>query len=411
MLENTLNSLNQNQIDTFKSDFNTLFKEIKEVLKSSGLFEKSIRDEKEEWEDVEGEKYWSKSFNSDKYIDTDEGINIGIGISKGYSFHSFNIYGISVLNSYKESGFFKSRIVFHDDPDDETYCPLKSENHRLTHCLSYNELIALNQSAEHKIVNSEKELILISEINKTILNYVASIDARVIEIKNEKKEVKSKVKEIISNEFDKDSNGELDVIQGDNLLIELLEKNESIIVDFDHQIIQKIIRLNKFLGLKRKNLSDIFEIIKKIDNETELKNFLSILRQSIDNYQSILIHSLHMVVSIKKKELIVYYEIYESFDEMGVFNSNWENEVSGKLSSINFNIKELMYSIESMESTISSGLKNLTYVTKSSFKELQSSVGSELESIRSGIGLNNLLTGINTYQLYKINKQTKGLID
>ena len=41
---------------------------------------------------------------------------------------------------------------------------------------------------------------------------------------------------------------------------------------------------------------------------------------------------------------------------------------------------------------------------------LNNSLNRELQSINSSINTNNLLTGIQTYQLYKINKQTKGLI-
>lgn len=32
-----------------------------------------------------------------------------------------------------------------------------------------------------------------------------------------------------------------------------------------------------------------------------------------------------------------------------------------------------------------------------------------LKDVRSGIGFNNLISSIQTYQLYKINKKTKGL--
>jgi hypothetical protein len=33
-----------------------------------------------------------------------------------------------------------------------------------------------------------------------------------------------------------------------------------------------------------------------------------------------------------------------------------------------------------------------------------------MDGLNSKVGLNNLLTGIQTYQLYKINKNTKGLL-
>ena len=41
---------------------------------------------------------------------------------------------------------------------------------------------------------------------------------------------------------------------------------------------------------------------------------------SIENYQLLLVHSINMIVSIKTKEYVTYYELYENFDKMGVFN-------------------------------------------------------------------------------------------
>ena len=70
-----------------------------------------------------------------------------------------------------------------------------------------------------------------------------------------------------------------------------------------------------------------------------------------------------------------------------------------------------MYSINSMERNIVSGLNTLSYVTQDGFSDLNSSLSRELQSIDSSIQSNNLLNTIQTYQLYKINKQTKGLID
>ena len=123
-----------------------------------------------------------------------------------------------------------------------------------------------------------------------------------------------------------------------------------------------------------------------------------------------------MVVCIKEKNLIVYYELYETFDEMGVFNSTWENEMSEKLSNIDLKLsnvistlKEVIFSFKSMEQSVTNKLDQLTYITKSSFEKLNKSVNKELKSIRSGVQLNNLMTGIQTYQMYKINKKTKSI--
>ena len=63
-----------------------------------------------------------------------------------------------------------------------------------------------------------------------------------------------------------------------------------------------------------------------------------------------------------------------------------------------------------MERNIVSGLNTLSYVTQDGFSDLNNSLSRELQSIDSSIQSNNLLNTIQTYQLYKINKQTKGLI-
>ena len=66
-----------------------------------------------------------------------------------------------------------------------------------------------------------------------------------------------------------------------------------------------------------------------------------------------------------------------------------------------------MYSIYHMEQSIVNSLDNLSYVTQDSFQDLRNSMDSQLSSIDSSIQCNNLLTGIQTYQMYKINQNTK----
>lgn len=116
---------------------------------------------------------------------------------------------------------------------------------------------------------------------------------------------------------------------------------------------------------------------------------------------------LNMITSIVEDDLIIFYEIYESFDKLNMFNSNWENEVSQQLRNIGDGLSNLMYSINSMERNIVGGLNKLSYVTQEGFSDLNNSVTRELNSIDSSIKFNNLLTGVQTYQMYKINKNTK----
>ena len=71
-----------------------------------------------------------------------------------------------------------------------------------------------------------------------------------------------------------------------------------------------------------------------------------------------------MVIAHAKKVCSLFYEIYESFDKLGIFNSNWENDVAEKLVNIGDKLDDLMYSIYHMENKIVRSIDNLTYVTQ-----------------------------------------------
>jgi hypothetical protein len=116
-----------------------------------------------------------------------------------------------------------------------------------------------------------------------------------------------------------------------------------------------------------------------------------------------------MVGALVEEDMLVFYEIYESFDKLGIYNSNWENEVGDKLSNIGNKLDDLLFAIYEMENKIVNEISHLSYVTQDSFENLNRSVTSQLKEVESSINTNNFLTGIQAYQLYKINKNTKGL--
>jgi hypothetical protein len=207
-------------------------------------------------------------------------------------------------------------------------------------------------------------------------------------------------------DLDKDSNGEVDLVDGESFN-KLLTKNQKSIVDIDKNYIQKFVKISMYLKTKKSNTQKIFDSIKDTKNDTELNELVNLLKNQIHTYDLLVFHSINMITSLVESDLITFYEIYECFDELGVFNSNWENEVSDKLTNIGNGIKDLMYSIYQMENKIVNSISNLTYVTQDSFRELNLSVNNQLSSIDSSIKFNNLLTGIQTYQMYKINQNTK----
>ena len=241
----------------------------------------------------------------------------------------------------------------------------------------------------------DEEYELIKSILDKINNFIEHINNQVQNFNNNQN---SKI-----NELDKNKDGQIDLID-DNSFYKLLNKNQKMIIEVDKNYIQKFVKISLYLKTKKLNIQKIFDSIKETKNEKELNELIHLLRNQIHTYDLLVFHSISMITSLVNSELITFYEIHECFDKLGVFNSNWENDVSNKLSNIGDGIKELMYSIAEMESRIVESIDNLTYVTEDSFKDLNDSIELELSSINSSIGFNNLLTTIQTYQMYKFNR-------
>jgi hypothetical protein len=235
--------------------------------------------------------------------------------------------------------------------------------------------------------------------------------------------LEEKQSEILQN-FDVDNDGNVDLIDIDSFN-KLLNKNQKIIIEIDKSYIQKFVKISLYFKTKKSNIQELFKSIRKIKFENELEELSNLLKNQIYTYELLGFHSINMITSLVESDLITFYEIYECFDQLGVFNSNWENEVSSKLQNINYsvdqvnqsildlndnltnNLQDIMYSIYQMENNIVNSVDNLTYTTQDSFRDLSVSVEKQLSSIDSSIKFNNLLTGIQTYQMYKINKNIK----
>ena len=204
--------------------------------------------------------------------------------------------------------------------------------------------------------------------------------------------------------LDRNNDGEVDLIE--NEFNKLFSKNQKRVLDMDKNYIHQFVKVSNFIKTKKQNTQKIFESIRDTSSQEELEERVALLKNQIHSYELLVFHSINMIGALVSVDLITFFEIYESFDKLAMFNSNWENEVSEKLTNIEDKLDDLMYS---MEQNIVSELSHLSYVTQESFEELNRSVTGQLKEIESSININNLLTGIQAYQLYKINKNTKGL--
>jgi len=313
----------------------------------------------------------------------------------------------------------------------------------------YIEMSSDGLSFISKVLDNSKYEFLIkfikhynSLLEGSLMDYRESIEREkeLLRIKNEKiqkkkekieldKQKTSEKKNSLIKELDKDSDGILDIVQTDDFQL-ILKKHEKNIIEIDRDYIKNFVKLSNYLKTKRNNLQNTFEILSKVEFSKDLEPLTKILKNKIHTYNSLLLHSLSMIVSLTKDEMITFYEIYEMFDELNVYDSKHEKDmlngiksINSELGEVNKNLKEigsklgdisgqfynLMNQMKESDERIINSIDNLTYTTSSSIESLSNNVQSELQSINSSIKFNNLLTGVQTYQMYKINLNTKSL--
>jgi hypothetical protein len=375
-------------IERFPQFVNTL----KNIISKSGLFNKPYN-EKEYYQSknwVFGEKgmsiSWKNQSEFEDFIFEGEVFSFKDNLDIPQNWNTLKIF-IYTIRQFDDIEYYPVWI-------EPTFIYKETEYY----CYSKNKFDFRFEN--FKISNNEFDIIknIEEEIQK-------NIDLVTLEYENKLNKTKQKLGNII-NDFDNDSDGQIDLVDGESFN-KLLTKNQKNIIEIDKNYIQKFVKISMYIKSKKSNTQKIFESIKDIKSENELNELVNLLKNQIHTYELLVFHSINMITSLVESDLISFYEIYECFDQLGVFNSNWENEVSNKLTDIGDGIRDLMYSIYQMENKIVNSIDNLTYVTQDSFSQLQGSVEKQLSSIDSSIKFNNLLTGIQTYQMYKINQNTK----
>ena len=220
-------------------------------------------------------------------------------------------------------------------------------------------------------------------------------------IKEDKRQKELKVSQTnVLSELDKDGNGEVDVIEGNDFNL-LLKKHQNSIVEVDRTYVQQFVKISSYLKTKEKNIQSIFNSIKDTPNQEVLNEYVEILKGEIHTYNLILFNSLNMIVSLVEDDMITFYEIHEMFDTLNMFDSKHEKDVSQRLTNIGDGLESLMYEIRDMGNQISNSIDELSYVTEESNQQLNE----QLSEIDSTMKVGNLINTINTYQNYKNNKK------
>ena len=228
-----------------------------------------------------------------------------------------------------------------------------------------------------------------------------------IKVKTDKEDLKTQLSKI-SKDLDKKNTGSLDVFKEDTFDL-LLNKNEQEIILLEKDLSRKLFldfeRLSKFITTNKDGIIKQFDGLKTNNRKDILEKNIGLLEDQINTYNTILYLSISMVTTLINRDMIKFNKIYEVFDGLDVFTSKWENDIKNKLEDINQNLLEVIESIHQMSYKITNSLSSIN----TSIGDLSTSINKQLSSINSSVDLNTIITGINTYQLYKINKNTKSL--
>jgi hypothetical protein len=263
--------------------------------------------------------------------------------------------------------------------------------------------IAITDKLNDKIKKADKLKIALSEIK----------ELKIIDISDFKKQIIENEKLVIDK-------------GGDNQLFSFM-KIDSFLRDFRERIVNDQAGLNDILDIdwlksrireetQRTDLDKIIEnlndasaklegrrtngfdssVDKLFDLGKVMKPAMENQIQTMEYYKNMAAAMLVFYLNDKK---IRYFEIYQAFERLGVFDSTWQKNVLNKLDNIEIRLAQISNQLTEL---------NQNFITLVDSSE---NIVSELKEINSSIITNNMLQTITAYQTWRINKNTKSLRD
>lgn len=249
-----------------------------------------------------------------------------------------------------------------------------------------------------------------SKYNKILndIKYRVKSQEEVLKNINEK-EVENRKKDLFEN-LDVNKDGTIDVIQHKNEFIQLLKLHQGKILEFEKKenrnFIQQFVQLSKFQNEKKDNLQGLFSRTKDFNEVKDIEVFQNYLLDQIHFYNLIQLNAIQMLTSFINNDRITFYEIYDFFDNQGVFMSYYQRSHLILLGKINSNIESLIEEIRELNSKmddLNDTITNLVKLTEENIA-MSESLSTQLSKIDSSINVGNTINLINTYQNYRTNK-------
>jgi hypothetical protein len=87
---------------------------------------------------------------------------------------------------------------------------------------------------------------------------------------------------------------------------------------------------------------------------------LTDLNQHITSYQGLVVSSFKMIKSLNEDDMITFYEVYEIFDKLGIFDTQWQKSMLEKLGDLTSSIEDVSTSLKNVNTSINNGLDSLS---------------------------------------------------
>ena len=273
------------------------------------------------------------------------------------------------------------------------------------------EIKETRENLDREINNKKVIDVKLKKVDKLQVQLSEIQKIQVVEISDFKKTIIEKEKQIIEK-------------GGDKQLFSFM-KIDSFLRDFRGRIVDDQNGLNDVLNInwlksriteetQRKDLDKIIENLSDMSaklegrrtkgfdaNVDKLFELGEVMRPTLENQVKTMEYyrnmAVAMVIFYLNDKKIRYFEIYEAFEKLGVFDSTWQKNVLNKLDNIEIRLAQISNQLTELNQ------KFIALVDSSE------NVVSELKEINSSIMTNNMLQTITAYQTWRINKNTKSL--
>lgn len=342
----------------------------------------------------------------------------GDPIEWGRSVLSDGKIGMNIITDIENDIFSALYVVSIDDVDTERETP-SSLNIRCHHSLGImsedykNKIFRFEQLT--RPVKDTKQIIKVDDIKLSFLacdeakkrygnleDFLTFLNTEYINriksfLENERLQKLRSEKSRFLELFDPDADGLVDIDDAAPYQL-LLKDSQKAIIAIDRDYIQKFIKISSYLSSKSSNINLLYDKLKKMNSIAKQSEIAKGLSLQVMTYQGVLFHSYVMLEALLSDDMVTFYQVYESFDKLSIFDSSFEKGVSDKLhaiddrlGSIEGKLLDLINLTARMENNICNQLQGLRLDTVEGLASINTGLSARLDKIGKKIDLGNLM--------------------